>query len=333
MEPVDRDKVVSIVKLRGPLIPNELRKALGMGDTTLLGAVLSELSSKGLVKVSRTKLGGSPFYYDPAKPESIERLSQHLGEKEQRAYHLLKEKRVLRDDRQEALVRVCLRNIKDFARMLTVNAPEGQVVYWKYYLLDDGEAERLIKRDLGMEDAAPRSAAAPPQETPQPAKSPEQARPSATAQQRSAQAPAPVKEATASSAPAGSRQAAPREEAAGAPAKESQETLEAEEIDDPFYRQVKAYFDKHGIAIKERQLVRKRSELDLVIGLPTPVGTVDYYCKAKAKKRSNDGDLAAAKLQGHSRNLPTLYLTTGEITKKAKEKLQRDLKGVIVKEL
>ena len=67
--------------------------------------------------------------------------------------------------------------------------------------------------------------------------------------------------------------------------------------------------------------------------MPTPVGKIEYYCKAKAKKKSNDGDLASAKLQGQSKNLPVIYLTTGEITKKAKEKLQSDFKGLVVKEL
>lgn len=332
MENIDREQVLRIVKMRGPIIPNELRKTLGQGDTMLLGAMLSELSSKGLVRISKTKIGGSPFYYDPARPESLERVSEHLGEKDRRTYALLKEKKVLRDDAQEALTRVSLRNIKDYARMLQVNAPEGTVVYWKYYLVPDAEAEPLIKEDLGMTKAKPEPAAVPEPAKPDEAKAPP--------------TPAEAPAAPASSTQSGSPHQTPdmkekgvkeekKEKVEGKKAAEEQQELpkELERIDDPFYERIRTYFDEHEIAVKEQTLVRKRSELDFIILLPTPMGRVEYYCKAKAKKRSNDGDLAAAKLQGNGINLPVIYLTTGEITKKAKEKLQHEFKGLVVKEL
>ncbi len=323
MENIDRDEVLRVVKMRGPLIPNDLKKALGKGDTTLLGALLGELSSKGLVKVSHTKLGGSPYYYDPANPAGLERIAEHLGEKDQRTFNLLKDKKVLRDDKQEALVRVSLRNIKDFSRMLKINAPEGPVIYWKYFLLSDADAEQMIKEDLGMAKAA--KAPEPPAE-PKPAPA----------------EPKPAKPTVAPAAPAQPKQEEKPRPNTGAkvekikktePKEEQQELTPIESIQDPFYSKVKGYFDRNKITVKEQKLIRKKSELDFVIVMPTPVGNVEYYCKAKAKKKSNDGDLAAAKLQGNARNLPVIYLTTGEITKKAKEKLQSDFKGLVVKEL
>ncbi len=336
MEPISRDEVLRIVKLRGPLIPNDLKKALGKGDTMLLGAVLSELASKGLVKISKTKLGGSPFYYDPANPASLERISQHLGEKDQRTYNLLKERKVLRDDTQEALTRVSLRNIKDFAIPLTVQANGAQLLFWKHYLVSDTEAEQLIKEALGMKapetpKPTPRQSIQQPTTPPQPTRqqTKQQSTPQQTPTRQEIQEPIqpPLKKQATS--PRSSQQ----HESTRTRTKPTQQPLPTGEIDDPFYARVKAYFDQHKIVIREQQLIRKRSELDFVVLLPTPVGPVEYYCKAKAKKKSNDGDLAAAKLQGQSRGLPVLYLTTGEITKKAKEKLQSDFKGLVVKEL
>jgi len=339
MENIDRDEVLRVVKMRGPLIPNEVKRILGKGDTTLLGAILGELSSKGLVKVSKTKLGSSPFYYDPSRPESLERIGQHLGEKDQRTFNLLKEKKVLRDDRQEALIRVSLRNIKDFARMLTVNAPGGQVVYWKYFTIPDREAEAMIKTDLGMKKAgsAPEPAPATPQPAPPPNPTPEALRPEQPRQESagSTAMPAHPPRSQGSQASTGGREKREKAKDEKEKSEATQQSLaaEPEPIHDEFYAKVKRYFDRQGIAIKEQKLIRKKSELDFVLLLPTPVGTVEYYCKAKAKKKSNDGDLASAKLQGQSRNLPVLYLTTGEITKKAKEKLNSDFKGLVVKEL
>lgn len=318
LQPIDRDAVLNLVKMRGPLIPNELKKALGQGDTMLLGAMLSELNGKGLVKISKTKLGGSPFYYDPQHPEKLERIAQHLGEKDQRTWKLLQEAKILRDNTQEALVRVSLRNIKDFAIPLHINAPEGELLFWKYYLISNSEAERLIKEELGLvKKESPKEVT--------------------LVEEKKEAPPEPVKEVKERTPiPQKKSESAPEVEAKAAEAKtaEKQESLtKLEEIDDAFYQQVRRYFEKNGITIKTQKLLRKKSEIDFIIELPTPVGAVEYYCKAKAKKKSNDGDLASAKLQGTTRQLPTLYLTTGEITKKAKEKLQNDFKGLVVKEL
>ena len=67
--------------------------------------------------------------------------------------------------------------------------------------------------------------------------------------------------------------------------------------------------------------------------MPSVVGEVDYYCKARKKKRINDGDLSSAYVQGHVKKLPVLFLTTGELTKKAKEMLGKEFQNMIVKQV
>jgi hypothetical protein len=352
MQPLNRDDVLNLVKSRGPIIPNELKKLLKQGDTVLLGAMLSEAASKGQVKISSTKIGGSPFYYDPAQPEKLEAIAQHLNEKDRRTHALLKEQKVLRDDEHEALTRVSLRNIKDFSRELRVSTPDGEVIFWRYFLVPEDEAMRIIrgeepkKQDLEIPKTQKEKAAESPLTT-QTARQPESARQSA--------APA-VKKVVEEAIKTVSVQSIVEQEdefiAELEPKKKTiKEKLEKKKrtepkveiqqplpvvapppISDDFYTYVKNYFDKNGILIKEQKLVKK-GELDFVILIPSPVGTMEYFCKAKTKKKSTDLDLAGAKLEGQSRNLPVLYLCAGEVTKKARDALTTTLKGVVVKEL
>ena len=138
--PIPREKVLAAIEKIGASQPLEIKRETG-GDSVLIGAVLSEMAANGMVAISRTKRGGSPFYYLPAKPESLERLNEFLGEKDQRTYRLLKDERVLREDALDPLSRVSLGNIPDFSRRFVVDG----VAYWRYYLFPEDEAIRLVK--------------------------------------------------------------------------------------------------------------------------------------------------------------------------------------------
>ena len=54
-----------------------------------------------------------------------------------------------------------------------------------------------------------------------------------------------------------------------------------------------------------------------------------YYCKARTKKLTADGDLAAAYLEAQKRALSLLYLAAGHLSKKAQEVLPT-LNGTVV---
>jgi len=71
------------------------------------------------------------------------------------------------------------------------------------------------------------------------------------------------------------------------------------------------------IEIIEKKVIRKNTEIDLMIKIPTPVGKMKYFCKAKSKKRVSDGDLSSAYILGESRKLPVLFVINGKLTKKA----------------
>lgn len=355
-QPIDREAVVRILKLHGPLLPLEIRKYLGTGDSTLIGATLSELAHHGRVAISKVKRGGSPFYYDPQNPASLEKVWQDLGEKERRAFQLLKERRVINPDEVDPLTRVCLANIPDYAKPMKV-AHEGQdLLFYRYFLVSEQEGQQRAHALLSPAAApVPAAAVAP---VPSSASSSVSSPAPATAS-----APTPVARTPPVTPPAAPRQQpvlqpaprhlpaeqqqtlerpvpVPRDHKAASPPKATvQQTPEAKPVknavvaDDEFLKRIVQFCDAKGLVILEHIIVRKKAEVDLVLQVPTPVGTVEYFCKAKSKRKSNDGDVAGALLAAQQRRLPAIYLTTGEVTKKAKELTQTQLKGVLIKEI
>ncbi|MFH1510108.1 MAG: hypothetical protein ABIF10_00325 [Candidatus Woesearchaeota archaeon] len=83
------------------------------------------------------------------------------------------------------------------------------------------------------------------------------------------------------------------------------------------FSEVAAFFQKNGIVIMQELITRK--DKDYIIKVPSAVGELAYFCAVKFKQRINEGDLAAAYMKAETRKLPVLFLTSGELTKHAKE--------------
>jgi hypothetical protein len=125
---------------------------------------------------------------------------------------------------------------------------------------------------------------------------------------------------------------------AGAKKPEIQKELvmSAEELDkekDVFFKKILEYCKSNDIQIVDYKIIRKKSEIELTIAVPSRIGSQEYYCKAKSKAKVNDGDLSSVYVQGQAKKLPVIFITTGELTKKAKDMLSRDFKGMIVKKI
>ena len=119
-----------------------------------------------------------------------------------------------------------------------------------------------------------------------------------------------------------------------------QRKLEAEkpkepekEVKDEFLEKIKKYCAEKNIEILEYKIIKKKSELDLVVRVPSAVGALEYYCRAKDKKKISEADLSTAFIQGQVKKLPVLILTTGDLNKKASSMLQNEFKGMNVKKL
>src|SRR3989338_1800717 len=137
-------RVLEIVRRKGPLVPAQVSVEVGT-SSLIVSAMLSELASGRQVRISSVKVGGSPLYYAPGQEEKLQRYVKYLHEKEVKAYELLKSKLVLQDDVLEPVMRVALRQIKDFSLPLNVQTPDGGVkLFWKWYMLSNGDAEPYI---------------------------------------------------------------------------------------------------------------------------------------------------------------------------------------------
>ena len=299
-------RVLKIVKSRGPVIPTGVSKELGI-TSILASAILSELVSKSQLKISSIKMGGTPFYYSEGQEEKLQNYTRYLHDKEKLAYELLKKSLVLRDRALEPVARVSLRQIKDFAIPLNVRNEGDVELFWKWYLISNEESEPLIKKILGV---------------PKPAK--EGGHDSGGAEKRKEKrqkeiadrSPLPKPE-----KPKKKQADSEKPSLKSAPKKSSED----------FLKKVADYFSEKGIEVVEEFSDKKKKEADFVIKIPSPVGHIRYFCKAKDKKSCSDGDLSTAYVQGQSKKLPVLFLTTGKLTKSAKEMLDEEFNNMRVK--
>ena len=105
------------------------------------------------------------------------------------------------------------------------------------------------------------------------------------------------------------------------------------QISEEFYNTISETFNSEDITIIDSEIVRKNSEIDMVIRIPSAVGKLKYYVKARNKKLSNDKDLSSAYVQGQTKNLPVLFIYTGKLTKKAESMLDNEFKHITLKKI
>ena len=99
---------------------------------------------------------------------------------------------------------------------------------------------------------------------------------------------------------------------------------------DSFYQEIKNYFESKNINIISSKLIKKEKEFELELEVPSQVGNIKYFCKAKNKKKSNEGDIAQSFVEGLLKNLPTIYISKGDIPKKLDNILSDKYKNLIV---
>ena len=303
-----RERVTQTIKIRGPVIPAQIAKVIGT-DILMASATLSELVSKNILKISHVKFGSTPLYYLPGQESRLQDFAKNLHEKEKRAYDLLMQKKIQRDKTSEPVVRVALRNIKDFAVPLQVKINDNIEIFWKWYLITNEEAAKIIKETIKFDE--PKKEVKPVQET---IARKEQEKPKEEQKQ--------VKKEEL-------KRVMPREEIKN----EEKKIFIDKTAEDKFLTEVKRFFEKSNINLIEEKIVKKNSDLDLVIEVPSAVGSLIYYCKARSKKRISDSDLSSAFVQGQLKKLPVLFLTKGELTKKANDMLSKEFKSIKIKKI
>jgi len=107
---------------------------------------------------------------------------------------------------------------------------------------------------------------------------------------------------------------------------EEKQEIKKERVKDKFLEVVEQYLKKKNIEIKECTIIKKNSEIELIVRVPSALGTSQYYCRAKNKKKINDGDLSTAYIKGQKRQMPTLFLAIGELDDEAARMLENEFK-------
>ena len=310
-----RNKILEIIKVKGPVLPVQVSKEIGM-DILMSSAHLAELTASNLVKISHVKVGGSPVYYLPGQESMLQKFIGSLNDKEKKAYDLLNNSKVLRDREQEPVIRVALRVLRDFAKPLNVTYNNQSEIFWKWYLISDEEASSLIKPRLELLN----------KEVPQQEARKEEPR----LEQKKESIEKPVQKTIAKQ---NIQQTIPeKQEKINENITEKAPAIQKEKIkkpkqdkEDEFLSQLSKFFEKSSIQVISSEVIRKNAEIDLIVEIPSVVGNLQYYCKAKNKKRVSDSDLSSAYVKGQLRKLPVLFISTGELSTKAESMLTKEL--------
>lgn len=326
----DLDKIIQFLKFIGPTLPAKVAKNIKT-DQLLASAMLSDLAAQKKVKLSSLKIGGSPLYYLPGQEEQLYHFaSGNLNPKDLTTLEKLKEKKVLREVDLELLEKVGLRNLKDFAIPLNVKVEDKPELFWKWHLSNAEEVNKVIVRILaggGSELAAENVSKQIIEPEIVPIKITE---------------PTPLPEIKLELKPEISMENGSMDQSfmnkRGESTKElkieQQQTLMEEslpiekvkrkrrEIADELTPQLHKYFEELRVLINSEEVIRKNSELNFLLKVPSSVGYITYFGKAKAKSKCDEKDLSTAYMEAQIKKLPLLFLYTTELTKKAQEMLE-----------
>ncbi len=348
--PDPREQALSYIKMNGPVLPVQIAKAI---NTNILfgSAILSELTARKQLFLTHAAIGGSKLYYLKGQEVAlIERLSKVYKGKEREAYELLRDTKVLRDKELEPWQRVAFKIIQDVALPITVTVNGQTELFWKYRLLNDQEVQEYLTHLL--ETHEPAQAIEEPEIAQQKEEQPiEQTQPQTVVQPE----PAPVQQAippqyqreTISSTLLQDAFANLKEELI----KEMRPQLTQPQEKQPkkikedkpkelspngrrFYTRIIDYLKENNIEILKEEMIKKDKEFDFLIKIPTSLGPLLYYLKSLDKKIINEAEISITHSEGQLKKLPTIFLVTGKLNKKAAIFVDQKLQGqLLVKEL
>jgi hypothetical protein len=313
VQKVTKEQILTAITKLGPVQPIDLRKDLGMQDSFLIGALLSELVSEGKLTISKTRRGGSPFYYESKKPETLENIASNLNEKDRRTFALLKESKVLREDAVDPLVRVGLQNMFDFSRRFLVD----DVAYWRYYLVTEDEATSMISGEKS--ESAKLSPETPAKEKVS-TETPTTAEPS-TENREVKEAPAKelakeeakIKDIPESKSPEKKR--APRKKVTKKEPVQVSLSTEDWVAHDTLFEKVQKIAKEQKATITNPHSIKAHAELTCILQSDGPFGKISLFTIAFNKKKIGEKDIANA-LLARSQGMPLLFLSVEEISAK-----------------
>jgi chemotaxis protein histidine kinase CheA len=417
----NRETILSFIQTNGPVLPSKIAKLIKTNQI-FASAHLSELVDSKKLKISNTKIGGSPVYYLEGQEARLQELYDNLNPKDKEAYNQLKQNKVLKDDELSPLTRVSMRSIKDFAVPIYVTYENQKILFWKWYLLSNEEVQDIIGSYLKpLETKEQEKIEAEKEVTKQLEQKKEEEKRKQEEQKKLQEEKIKLEkdkkkieeekrrleeqkkiELEKRKIEEEKKRIAEEKRRLEFERKQQQESFEKEkkrieesfekekkkieairktqehteriekhkkhteeqknldeikttepkkeqediekieeknikEIEgekDEFLDQLNSYFAQSNIEVEWYEIIKKKSEIDFILKIPSVVGALDYYCKAKNKKSITENDLASAFVQGQLKKLPVLILMTGSLNKKAQDLLTTEFKkGLFIKKL
>ena|SRR3989338_1934273 len=96
---------------------------------------------------------------------------------------------------------------------------------------------------------------------------------------------------------------------------------------------VVTFFQENKIEIVDENIIRKNNDIEFIIKVPSSLGETKFFAKVKNKNKISKADISIASNIAATKKLPLIFVTSGEISKKTKEYVEKHLEGVIIKEI
>ncbi len=278
-----KNKIVDYIRENGISIPVRISKAVSL-EPVFVAAILSEMVSSKMLKITNFRLGSSFFYYLDGQEKQIEQIGEkYFGGVEKEAFLLLKKNNILKDIEQKPAIRVALRNIKDFA----VPFNKDNELFWKYVFFEEKEESILVNIEENKKEVIENL-----EET------------------RNLDKMNDLENI--------------RDNKLDIFEKDSSEENNRKEdikyYKIPFIEEVKSFLQKKGFEYFDL-LEDNRNEIIGIILADTSFGKNKFLVVAKNKKMLNDNDLIFAKNKADSLKMPLLILSKDKLNKKASDYL------------
>ncbi len=355
------DQILTFLKENGPSLPTHVAKRI-RSNTLLASAHLSDLASRNKLKISALKVGASPLYFLQGQEELLFNFAKdNVKAKDYIVLEKLKAEGILRENDLDLLSKVAVRNLRDFAVPLQVRSKGVVEFFWKWHLLDPQSASEQISKFLDpkeepvQEDVVEKEVIEEPipepeiisepevevtvepepivvePEIPETVSEPESV--SEIKKESEIKEKVEVKEEPKEDILEEKKEE--RQKKLAKPDKEERKTpllkklkdkisKRKKSVDDTFLPELENFFKSSEIVIDQKETVRKNSEMNFIIKVPTAVGPMLFFCKAKSKARCDEKDISSAYMESQIKKLPLLFLYTKDLNKKAQEMLKSD---------
>jgi hypothetical protein len=95
-----------------------------------------------------------------------------------------------------------------------------------------------------------------------------------------------------------------------------------------FGKKVLDYFKLKGIKIIRYEQRKKNKEYNMIIQVPSAIGSSKIFCKVIDKKKITDGEMALAMIEAQQIAMQATFITSGTLNKAAEEKMKSMFKDI-----